>query len=87
MKYSEDQIVDYLSGHSALDAFYVFCSKSEGVGLIKFVDACGSSWSLMEDDDELVAGAMDFLRRRKAPFFHDIASLLEYEKSKRISGD
>jgi len=48
--------------------------------LMKYLDASGRSWNIMEDDDETVAQAVAFLKRSGVQVFDDYAALLKFEE-------
>jgi hypothetical protein len=79
-KYTEEELWEYLSSHADIQSFYVTCLGDSGDGLINFFDSRGKNWCLMEDDDQLVADAMEFLRSHGAPFFRDMNALQDFEQ-------
>jgi hypothetical protein len=78
-KYVEEDLRRYLLSHAEIGAFYIICSDNISPGLIKYFDSTGKAWSLMEDDDELVAKAVEFLRKNGAPLFENVSAAQEFE--------
>jgi hypothetical protein len=81
-KYTEAEVTEYLLSHAEIGAFYITCLDDSSPGLIKYFDPSGKSWSLMEDDDELVANAVEFLKTKGAPLFEDMNAALEFERKR-----
>lgn len=82
---SDFDVQKYLLSHAPLGRFYLFIPPGTDDVLIKFFDATGMSWSLMEDDDCAVAHAVAFLKELGVKTFEDYADLLEYERSEGAS--
>lgn len=76
---SDVEILDYIQSHAPVDRFYLFNSLG-GEVLVKYFDAAGQSWSIMEDDEVLVTKVVGFLRRSGVRVFNDFGALLKYEK-------
>jgi hypothetical protein len=74
-KYSEEDLRAYLLNHAEIRAFYV------STGLIHFIDTNGQAWCLMEDDDDLVSDALQFLKIQGAPFLDEIGAAQEFERN------
>jgi len=85
MKYGnfdQSYIVQYLQSLSELDSFYVFCVNGSEPGLIHYLDSDGESWSLMEDDNELVDACLEYLMEMGAPIFDDVDKLKAFESER-----
>ncbi len=80
-KYTEQEIQSYLLSHAEINSFYVTYFKSSNSGLIHYFDSEGKSWCLMEDDDELVSDAMEFLKNKGIPFLNDMNMIQEFERN------
>lgn len=80
-KYKEDELQAYLLSHAAIGAFYITCLDSSNDGLISYFDSNGKTWCLMEDDDELVADAVEFLKNHGTPLFDNIGAVQEFESN------
>lgn len=80
---NDSETLTYLLSHAPLSHFYVFARPGSTEVLMKYFDANGASWSLMEDDDETVSAAVEFLKRSGVTVFQDYAALLEYERNKQ----
>lgn len=80
MKYSELEIVAYLASHAPLESFYIYRPSNDGDGLIKFHDENGDSWSLMEDDSDMVSAATMALMAKNAPLITTLDSLASFER-------
>lgn len=80
-KHTEEELREYLWNHADIQAFYVTCFGNSGCGVINYFDSHGKNWCLMEDDDELAADAVEFLRHHGAPFFKDISAVQEFEQN------
>lgn len=78
-KHTEEELREYLLSHADIQSFYITCFGDSGCGLINYFDSQGKNWCLMEDDDQLAADAIEFLRNHGAPFFKDINSLQDFE--------
>jgi hypothetical protein len=78
-KYCDEDLRAYLLSHAEIRAFYITCFDRSGIGLISYFDNSGKAWSLMEDDDTLVADAIEFLKKSGAPVFSDIDAVQEFE--------
>jgi hypothetical protein len=72
----DGEVRQYLLSHAPIESFYI---TSE----INFFDSTGKSWCLMEDDDDLVSDAVEFLKRSGAPCFKDIDTAREFEENMR----
>ncbi len=77
---NEAQILAYLESHAPLTRFYLFAPAQGGQALIKYFDAAGKSWNIMEDDDQFVAQLTQFLERSDVRVFNDYATLLKFEE-------
>jgi hypothetical protein len=77
---NDPEILAYLQSHAPLERFYLFTPKGGDEVLMKYFDSAGRSWNLMEDDDEMVAQAVSFLKRSGVKVFEDFAALLRFEK-------
>lgn len=77
---SDDDVLVYLQSHAPLERFYLFRSPKGGGVLMKYFDALGRPWSIMEDDDAFAAQAVDFLRRSGVQIFDDYPALLKFEQ-------
>ena len=80
-QFDESVVVDYLKSHAELDAFYVFNIDSSRPGLIHYFDSDGDSWSLMEDNDDLVDACLGYLQEHGAPVFENVDELKAFEES------
>lgn len=77
---TDTEILLYLESHAPLERFYLFMpGQGDGV-LMKYFDSSGRSWNIMEDDDETVAQATEFLRRSGVQVFRDYSALLKFEQ-------
>jgi hypothetical protein len=76
----DSEVLAYLQSHAPLERFYLFMPRGDNEVLMKYLDSAGRSWNLMEDDDETIARAVDFLRRFGVRVFDDYAALLRYEQ-------
>lgn len=79
-QFDENTVVEYLKAHAQLDAFYVFNVDSSRPGLIHYFDSDGESWSLMEDNDELVVACLGYLSEHNAPVFENVDKLKKFEE-------
>lgn len=80
-KYSEEMLLQYLQSHAGIENFFITCLGSPDAQLIKFYDS-GKTWCLMEDDDILVADAVEFLKSKGMPVFYDLLSAEDYVRNK-----
>lgn len=48
--------------------------------LLKYFDASGKSWNIMEDDDKAVTQVAEFLKRSGVRVFNDYSVLLKFEQ-------
>jgi hypothetical protein len=78
-KYREEELQEYLLSHAEIRAFYITCLDNSSSGLISYFDSKGKAWRLMEDNDDLVADAVEFLKNHGAPLFEDINAVQEFE--------
>ncbi|WP_348995393.1 hypothetical protein ABFG95_02245 [Achromobacter sp. HNDS-1] len=76
---SDAEILQYLQSHASVDRFYLFIAPG-GDALVKYFDASGRSWNLMEDDDVFIARVVDFLRLSGVRVFDDFEALLKCEQ-------
>lgn len=79
-KYPKEELREYLLSHADIQSFYITRFGDTGCGLINYFDSHGKNWCLMEDDDQLVADAMEFLRNHGAPLFMDMNALQDFER-------
>ncbi|WP_124823544.1 hypothetical protein [Burkholderia stagnalis] len=77
---TDSEILEYLLSHAPLERFYIFISPDNGGELMKYFDGSGKSWSIMEDDDEVAACAIEFLKRSSVKSFDDYSRLLQFEQ-------
>lgn len=77
---NDAEILAYLQSHAPLERFYLFMPRGGDDVLMKYFDASGRSWSIMEDDDETVARAAEFLKRAGVQAFYDYDALLKFEE-------
>lgn len=80
-KYREEELKEYLLSHAEIGAFYITCFDDSSSGLINYFDSQGKNWCLMEDDDELVADSVVFLKKQGTPVFRNISAAQEFENS------
>lgn len=80
-KYSEEELQEYLLSHAEIGAFYITSLDNSSCGLINYFDSNGKTWCLMEDNDELVADAVEFLKNHGARLFENISAAQEFEKN------
>lgn len=80
-KYTEEALLEYLRSHAELGSFYIAALGDSGSGLIYFFDSEGKNWCLMEDNDQLVAQAVEFLKKHGAPHFNEISAAQEFENN------
>lgn len=80
-KYNEEELRKYLLAHAEIKSFYVTCLHGSSAGLINYFDSNGKNWCLMEDDDNLVSDAVEFLKTYGAPHFEDIKLVQQFEKN------
>lgn len=77
---NDTEILAYLESHAPLARFYLFMPSQGDDVLMKYFDASGRSWNIMEDDDETVAQVAKFLKRSGVQVFHDYSALLKFEQ-------
>ena len=77
---NSSEVLTYLLSHAPLERFYLFAQAGDGSALMMYFDSRGRPWSIMEDDDETVSLAVDFLKRSGAPVFDDYPALRQYEQ-------
>jgi hypothetical protein len=77
---NDSEILQYLLSHAPLERFYLYEPNGAKSVLMMYFDETGRSWSLMEDDDHVVASATSFLKRSGVNVFHNNAALVEYQK-------
>jgi hypothetical protein len=82
---SDTEVLEYLVSHAPLDRFYLFTPPGTDDTLMKYIDSTGKPWNIMEDDDELVARAVTFLKATGVKVFEDFSALLQYEQQFRQS--
>lgn len=80
-EFDENVVVDYLKAHAELDAFYIFNVESSRPGLIQYFDSAGESWSLMEENDDLVNACLSYFSDQEASVFRDVDALKAFEES------
>lgn len=76
---NDAEVLAYLLSHAPIDRFYIFVPPG-GDALMKYFDSTGRSWNFMEDDDEMAACAVAFLRHSGVKVFDDYSELLKYEQ-------
>lgn len=77
---NDTEILAYLESHAPLERFYLFMLGQGDDVLMKYFDASGRSWNIMEDDDETVARVAGFLKRSGVQVFNDYSALLKFEQ-------
>jgi hypothetical protein len=77
---NDAEVMVYLQSHAPLERFYLFVPKERSEVLMKYFDAAGKFWNIMEDDDETVAKASELLKRSGVRVFVDYPALLAYEE-------
>lgn len=77
---NDTEILAYLESHAPLERFYLFMPGRGDEVLMKYFDASGRSWNIMEDDDETVARVAEFLKRSGVQVFNDYSALLKFEQ-------
>lgn len=80
-KYREEDLRKYLLSYAEIESFYITYLKNSSSALINYFDSKGKNWCLMEDDDELVSDAVEFLRNIGVPFFENIRVVQEFERN------
>lgn len=80
-KYREEELQEYLLSHAEIGAFYITRLDDSSGGLISYCDSDGKIWCLMEEDDDLVADSVEFLKKHGAPLFNGIGAAQEFENS------
>lgn len=80
-KYSEKELQEYLLSHAEIQAFYITCLNKSSSGLINYFDSSGKNWCLMEDNDDLFADAVEFLKNHGAPFCENINAVQDFESN------
>jgi hypothetical protein len=86
-KYREEELKEYLLSHAEIGSFYITCLDDSSSGLINYLDSDGKNWCLMEDDDELIADSVEFLKKQGVPLFNDINAAQEFEDRHGVSVD
>lgn len=76
---SDTDVLAYLQSHASLERFYLFRPPGGDEVLMKYLDASGRPWSIMEDDEAFAAQAVDFLKRSGVRVFNDYPALLKFE--------
>ncbi len=74
---NDAQIIKYLLQYAPIENFYVFAPP--GNALLKYFDANGRPWTIMEDDEKLVERAVVFLKASGVKVFEDHAALVQFE--------
>lgn len=77
---NDTEILAYVESHAPLECFYLFMPGQGDEVLMKYFDASGRSWNIMEDDDETVARVAEFLKRSGVQVFNDYSALLKFEQ-------
>jgi hypothetical protein len=77
---NDTEILAYLESHALLERFYLFMPGPGDDVLLKYFDASGKSWNIMEDDDKAVAQVAEFLKRSGVQVFNDYSALLKFEQ-------
>lgn len=77
---NDAQILTYLLSHAPLDRFYLIAPPGASSTLMMYFDPKGEPWNIMEDDDETVECAVNFLKRAGAPVFDDYAAATKHEQ-------
>lgn len=80
--YDEKQVVDYLAAIADIRDFYLHCFNETGRCLVQYFDKQGQPWALMEDDDQLIAQCVRFLRNEGVPEFYDVEQMKDFEAQK-----
>lgn len=80
---NDTEILAYLQSHAPLERFYLFVPRGGEDVLMKYFDSSGRSWNIMEDDDEAVARAVEFLKRAGVQVFDDYEALLKFEEARK----
>lgn len=77
---NDSEVLAYLESHAPLHSFYLFAPRGSNEVLMKYQDSNGRTWIIMEDDDEAVERAVDFLKRSGVPVFDDYAAATRHEQ-------
>jgi hypothetical protein len=77
---NDAEVLAYLLSHAPLDRFYLFAPPGASAALMMYFDSSGKPWSIMEDDDETVERAVEFLKRSGVPVFDDYLAVARHER-------
>jgi hypothetical protein len=77
---NDDEVVSYLLSHAPLERFYLIEPPGADAALLMYLDSDGRPWCIMEDDDETVERAADFLKRAGVAVFIDYDAATKYEQ-------
>jgi hypothetical protein len=80
---NDAEVLEYLVSHAPLERFYIFEPRGTGNALMSYFDSAGRPWNIMEDNTELVARAVAYLKASGVKVFEDYSALLQYEQQHR----
>lgn len=68
----------HLRQYADLDRFWILKTKHIQPGLIHYLDAHGTAFNLMDDNDDRVVQCIELLESRNCPVFDDVAAMDKY---------
>ena len=82
---NEFRAMTHLQKFAPLERFWIYRTEHTLPGLIHYSDQSGKAWTLMEDDEDVLAQCIAVLEGRGCPVFSEIDSMDAYARQFALS--